>query len=170
MDKSKAEQIKEELEAKYDTFVEKFREIFQESKEKTKETMEKAMDKAREQLTQAGEFSSEQGKSFKEALWRDLKQASSQAKLFGEDAKEYLNPERIKTGALASLSALLHKAGNAVNFLIEKTDKDLIFKTGELTSAGSLTCLNCQKKIQLKKTGHVPPCPGCKGTEFKKGY
>ncbi len=170
MDKSKADQLKEQLEEKYDKFVEKFQQIFQESREKTTETMEKAMDKAHEQLTQAGEFTSEQGKTFKDSLMRDLKQATYQAKLFGEEAKEYLDPERLKTGALASLSNLLHKAGDALDFLKEKTDQVLIYKTGEITTAGSLTCLKCDKKLQLKKTGHVPPCPACKGTEFKKGY
>jgi len=170
MDKPKSEQLKKKLEENYDKFVEKFLEIFQESKEKTKEALDKALDKARDQMTQAGEFSTEQGKAFKESFLRDLKRASYNLKNIGGEAKEYLAPERIKTGAIASLSTLLHKAGEALNFFIEKTDKELIHKTGQVTSAGSLTCLKCKKKIHLKKTGHVPPCPACSGTEFKKGY
>lgn len=170
MDKEKTEQIKKQLEEKYDKFVERFQEIFQESREKTKEAMEKAMDKAREQLSQAGEFSSDQGKSFKRTLLKDLKETKSQMKMLGEDAKEFLNPTRLGNGALFTLSSLLHKLGDGLDFLTEKTDKAITYKTGEITSAGSLTCVQCESKMNLKKTGHVPPCPKCRGTEFKKGY
>ncbi|MBU0730953.1 MAG: zinc ribbon-containing protein [Proteobacteria bacterium] len=168
--KSNAENIKEQIAAKYDKFVDKFQEIFTQSKEKTKESMEKAMDVAREQLTKAGEFDLEQGKEFKDSLVRDLKETSYQIKLLGEDAKDYLDPARIGAGALATLSTLLHKAGSALDFLVEKTDKALTYKTGEVTSLGTFTCLKCEKKIHLKKTGHLPPCPGCSNTKFKKSY
>jgi len=170
MTKSKTEQIKEQLEAQYDKYAEKFREVYQNSKIKTSESMEKALDSAREQLTDAGEFSSEQGRAFKEFLRRDIEQTSIHIKQLGSDAKEYLNLSRLGVGALASLSLLLDKAEDAVSFLREKTDKVLIFKTGEITSAGSLTCMDCGKSMQLKKTGHIPPCPKCANTKFRKGY
>ena len=43
-------------------------------------------------------------------------------------------------------------------------------KTGEITSAGTLTCTACGQKVHLKSTGVVPPCPSCHATQFRKGY
>ncbi|MEW8087367.1 MAG: hypothetical protein AB2823_17535, partial [Candidatus Thiodiazotropha endolucinida] len=28
--------------------------------------------------------------------------------------------------------------------------------------------LGVHKEMHFKKTGHIPPCSGCKGTEFKR--
>ena len=52
----------------------------------------------------------------------------------------------------------------------EKTKETLTYKTGEMTSAGTLTCKACGQSMQLKHTGHVPPCSKCSGTLFSKGY
>ena len=52
----------------------------------------------------------------------------------------------------------------------EKLEVGLNFKTGEITTPGTLTCKKCEKKIKMYGTGHIPPCPECRGTEFHKGY
>ena len=88
----------------------------------------------------------------------------------GKETKDKLDPTRLGAGALASLSSLLHLAGDTFRELAAKTDQALTCKTGELTSAGGLTCEKCGKTIKLKKSGRIPPCPNCQGTNFKKGY
>ena len=129
-----------------------------------------ALEKAREQMTSLGEFSSEQGEVLKQYLARDLDQTISDAKQFGEEAKERLHPARLGAGALSSFAAVLELTGNALHTLGEKTKEQLTYKTGEMTSAGTLTCQKCGHQVQLKKTGHVPPCAKCNGTVFTKGF
>lgn len=156
--------------ALYDRFAEKSRELFETGQEKGHEAWEKAMELARQQLAGAGEFSAEQGEVFKQYLRRDLDQTLEDMQQLGVEAKERLNPARVGAGTLSSLSKLLHVTGNTLTRLSKKTEKALEYKTGEITMAGTLTCLKCGHKVQLKETSVVPSCPACQGNRFRKGY
>jgi len=154
----------------YDKLAERAQELFRTGKDKSAEAIEAAVEKARKQLTEAGLFSSERGKAFKEYLLKDLARLREFSRELGEEAKTRFEPVRLGSGALASLSSLLHSASETLQDWAKKTDQALSCRTGEVTSAGSLTCENCGKTINLKKSGRIPPCPECTGTHFKKGY
>lgn len=158
------------MSALYDRFAEKSHEIFELGQEKSHEAWEKAMELSRQQLTVAGEFSAEQGEVFKRYLRRDLEQTAKDMRQLGEEAKEHLNPARLGAGALSSLAKLLHTAGGVMTALSAKAEEALVYQTGEVTMAGTLTCSACGHKVQLKATGIVPACPACQGTRFRKGY
>lgn len=157
-------------EALYDRFAERARELFEAGQEKTREAMDKAMESARQQLAAAGEFSAEQGEAFKKFMQRDLEQTAEEMRAFGQDAKERLNPSRLGAGALSSIARALEAAGSALQNLSRKAEDALRFRTGEITAAGTLTCIKCGQTVQLKRSAHIPPCPSCHATEFRKGY
>lgn len=164
------DQDKSRLAEQYDKLASKFNELYLAGKERGRESMSVALDNAHEQLTALGEFSAEQGAELKQYLARDLDQTISDAQQLGEEAKERFHPARLGAGALSSLATVLELTGNALRSLSSKTKETLTYKTGEITSAGTLTCQACGQKVQLKKTGHVPPCPKCNGILFNKGY
>ncbi len=164
------DQDKDKLARQYDMLASKFHELYEAGKERGRESMSVALEKANEQMTALGEFSAEQGEILKQHLARDLDQTISHAQQLGEEAKERFNPARLGAGALASLSTVLQLAGDALRSMGDKTKEALTYKTGEMTTAGTLTCQACGQKVHLKKTGHVPPCPKCSGTLFYKGY
>lgn len=164
------DQDKANLTRKYDTLAQRFNELYSAGKERGRESMAVALEKAREQLTAAGEFSAEQGEDLKQYLARDLDQTIADARQLGEDAKERLHPARLGAGALASLASILDATGEALRSLSGKAREALVYKSGELTSAGTLTCQSCGQKVQFKATGHIPPCPKCNATVFSKGY
>lgn len=164
------DQDKSKMEELYDKLASKFNEHYMAGKERGRESMTVALNKAHEQLSALGEFSAEEGEKLKQYLSRDLDQTISDAQHLGEEAKERFHPARLGAGALSSLVAVLELTGNALRSLGDKAKETLSYKTGEMTSAGTLTCRECGQKVQLKKTGHVPPCPKCKGTIFNKGY
>ena len=165
------EQDKSRLAEQYDKLASKFNELYLAGKERGREAMSVALDKANEQLIELGEFGTEQGEELKQCLVRDLDQTISDAQHLGEEANERLHLARLGAGALSSLATVLELTGNALHSLSDKTKKTLTYKTGEMTSAGTLTCQACGQKIHLKKTGHVPPCPKCHGgTLFNKSY
>ncbi len=168
MELSKEEKAK--IAQQYDKLAGKFNEFYLSGKERGRESMAVALEKAREQLTAVGEFSAERGEELKNYLARDLDQTIDDAHKLGEEAKERLHPSRLGAGALASLATVLELTGNALHSLGEKTREKLTYKTGEMTSAGTLFCQSCGQAVHLKETGHVPPCPKCSGTLFSKGY
>ncbi len=151
----------------YDALAAKFRDLFEAGAEKSAEFAAVAMEKARQQLTAAGAFSEEQGKNLKAFMERDLYQMADAMR---HEAKEKLNPSRVSAGAMASLSSLLNLAGSALSSVAEKTQQALSCRSGEVTSAGTLTCVACKHELHFKKTGRVPPCPKCHATKFRKSY
>jgi len=165
-----SEQEKAKLAQQYDKLASKFNELYLAGKERGRESMTVALEKAHEQMTALGEFTAEHGAELKNYMARDLDQTLADAQQLGEEAKERLNPGRLGAGALASLAAVLESTGNALHALSEKTREKLTYKTGEITSAGTLTCQACGEAIHLKETGHIPPCPKCSATLFHKGY
>ena len=157
----------DEVADQYDQLAERFKELFESGAEKSSEFAATAMEKARQQLTAAGAFSEEQGKNLKVFLERDF---SQMAQTMRDGAKEKLNPSRVSVGALSSLYALLNAAGLALSSVAVRTQKALSCRSGEITSAGTLTCISCDHELHFKKTGRVPPCPKCHATEFRKSY
>jgi len=153
--------------AQYDALAAKFKEEFESATENTVEVTKKAMEKARKKLTEAGQFTEEKGEKLKAFLEHDLTRLAQE---MSKGAKAKLNPTRLGTGALASMSKLLHKTGLAISSFADKADASLACKSGEITSAGKLVCNDCGNAMNFKKTGRIPPCPKCHKTEFTKGY
>ena len=52
--------------------------------------------------------------------------------------------------------------------LLHRTDPSITFRTGDITSPGTLTCINCGWKVRLTRTTVLPPCPQCAETSFRK--
>ena len=164
------DQDKARLAQQYDKLASKFNELYLAGKARGRESMTEALDIAHKQMTALGEFSAEQGEELKKYLSRDLDQTISDAQQLGEEAKERFNPSRLGAGALSSIANVMEFTGNALRSLSEKTKETLTYKTGEMTSAGTLTCKACGQSMQLKHTGHVPHCSKCSGTLLSKGY
>jgi len=164
------EHIKTQVIEQYDKLANKFNELYFKGKARGYESMEVALEKANEHLTTIGEFSAEQGEELKKYLARDLDQTIESAHQLGEEAKVKLNPSRLSAGALASLVNVLELSTNALQKLTAKTKEQMTYSTGEVASAGTFTCQSCDQKLQLKATGHIPPCPKCHATHFTKGY
>jgi len=168
------DQEKEKLIEQYDAFAEKFKDIYLAGKDRSREAMTHALEKAHSDMSALGEFSVEQAETMKMYLARDLEQTISNAKDLGnmlsEETKKTLQPSRLGAGALSSLAYVLEHTSNALHSLMDKTVEALTYGTGEITSAGTLTCHECGYKMHFKKTGHIPPCPKCSGTLFQKGY
>ncbi|MEQ6289539.1 hypothetical protein ACFPAG_02815 [Vogesella sp. GCM10023246] len=156
--------------ASYDRFVAMSRELFEKGQERSSEAWEKSMELARQQLAKAGEFSAEQGELFKNYLRRDTAQTLRDLQQLGESTRDHLNPNRLGAGMLASLATLLHAAGSAMTTLSEKTEEMLEYRTGEITTAGTLTCKACGQKVHLTTTSMIPPCPSCHATLYRKSY
>ncbi len=151
----------------YDQLAARFKELFEAGAEKSSEFAQAALEKARQQLTAAGAFSEEKGQKLKGFMERDFTQPAGSMR---DEARERLNPARLGAGALASISSLLHAARSALSDVAGRAEKGLLCRSGEVTSAGTLTCISCGHDIHMKRTGRIPPCSKCHATEFKKSY
>ena len=51
----------------------------------------------------------------------------------------------------------------------EQAREASFYHTGEVTGPGTLVCAECGKELHFHKAGHIPPCPGCRGTRYRRG-
>lgn len=170
MEKNQENQAREQIESQYDRFVSQFRELLETSQAKGREALESSMAAARENMIAVGEISAEQGKLFSAYLKRDLAQTSKDMEHLGIEARERFHPARLGAGALAATAAAFRLLGQSLLTLSDKADEALVYHAGEITSAGTLTCLKCNAETLLKKTTVIAPCSACAGTIFKKSY
>lgn len=135
--------------------------------EEGKKTFEEALRKAKEELSAAGDFSREQADKLGEYVRRDLKENADKAK---EAVIKAVEPQRLAAGVQSAFTRILTTAAETLTELAEKSEKSLEFKTGEITSPGTLTCKECDAEMHMTKTTRIPPCPKCHKTVFRKSY
>lgn len=135
--------------------------------EEGKRTLDEALKKAKEELSKAGEFSGEQMDKVASYVKRDVAEQAGKA---SDAVKKAVDPHRVAAGAQSIFSRILTGAADALNDLAKKAEQATEFKTGEVTSAGTLTCKDCGAEMHLKTTGRIPPCPKCRKTTFRKSY
>lgn len=135
-----------------------------------KKTFEEAMKKAGDEFTSAGKFTREQADKVANFVRRDLSHLGDQADKAREAIKKAVDPHRVAAGAQSALARILASAAETLGEWAEKSEKQVEYKTGEVTSAGTLTCKACDNEIHLSNTGHIPPCPKCHKTVFRKSY
>lgn len=135
--------------------------------EEGKKTFDEALKKAKEELSAAGDFSREQVDKLGEYVRRDLKENADKAK---EAVKKAVEPQRVAAGVQSAFTRILTSAAETLTELAERSEKSLEFKTGEITSPGTLTCKDCDAEMHMTKTTRIPPCPKCHKTVFRKSY
>jgi hypothetical protein len=52
--------------------------------------------------------------------------------------------------------------------LLQRDHPALTFRSGDITTAGTLTCENCGWTLRATRTTLLPPCPQCAETTFRK--
>jgi len=135
-----------------------------------KKTLDEALKKAKDEIAAGGEYSKEKAEKVASYLRRDLAEVGKKALQARDAVLEAVEPRRVVAGMQSGLAKLLGTAADLLSELAGKSEQVLEFKTGEVTSPGTLTCKDCGKEMHIKTTGKIPPCPQCHKTVFRKSY
>lgn len=135
--------------------------------EEGKKSFDEALKRAKEELSSAGDFSRENVDKLGEYVRRDLKENAEKAT---EAVRKAIEPQRLAAGAQSAFSRILTSTAETLTELAQRSEKSLEYKTGEITSAGTLTCKECEAEMHMSKTTRIPPCPKCHKTIFRKSY
>lgn len=135
--------------------------------EEGKKTFDEALKRAKEELSSAGDFSRENVDKLGEYVRRDLKENAEKAT---EAVRKAIEPQRLAAGAQSAFSRILTSTAETLTELAQRSEKSLEYKTGEITSSGTLTCKGCESEMHMSKTTRIPPCPKCHKTIFRKSY
>lgn len=150
----------------YQKLADRAAEILQEGRK----TLDEALKKAGDEVTSGGEYTRDQAEKVGNFLRRDLTEVGKKAQQARDSVINAVEPHRLVAGMQSGLSRLLRTASDALNELAGKSEQVLEFKTGEVTSPGTLTCKGCGKEVHIKSTVKIPPCPACHKTIFSKSY
>ena len=135
-----------------------------------RKNLDEALKRAGDDLSSAGNFTREQAEKVSTFIKRDIQHVVDNAGKNSETVKEAVNPKRIAVGAQSIFSKILSNTAETLSGWAQKSEHNLEFKTGEITSPGSLTCKNCEEVIHMRKTAKIPPCPKCHKTVYRKSY
>ena len=150
----------------YQKMADRAAEILQEGRK----TLDEALKKAGDEISAGGEYTREQAEKIGQYLRRDLSEVGKKAQLARDSVIDAVEPRRVVAGVQSGLSRLLRTAADVLSELAGKSEQVLEFKTGEVTSPGTLTCKSCGKEMHFKSTVRIPPCPSCHSTFFRKSY
>lgn len=153
----------------YKNMVEHLRDLVDKAQE-IKPEMLHALENAKDKAVELGGLTREEAEKISDYIIRDLHDA---ADFIEENRAEFsdwisLEVDLIEDKILELLPPLIDETRLALEQLKHRAETMGEWHTGEIVSPGIFACSNCQKHLEMRKTGHIPPCPACKGTVFKR--
>ena len=163
---------REKLLTAYNTLRDAVRNVWHEAGEQALPNLRQALDKAAQNVSQLKELGREEMQTISEYLQRDIQDAAQMLSKNGHELSEWLefdlefaekrfgdwiaqvaDPTRLELEQLAERAQVLGE-----------------WHTGEITGSGILTCKTCGEQLHFDKASHIPPCPKCHATAFRKAY
>lgn len=156
----------------YEQMLNHARELLADAKEEITPRLEKALEAAKEKASELGELSVEEIDKISNYLRRDLYDV---ANFIAEDRGELrdwlrFDIEQVESRILESLSLLIDTTKVDIADFREQANRFGEWHTGEITGPGTLVCDACGEELHFHKTGHIPPCPKCKGSKYHRSF
>lgn len=155
----------------YEKMFETVAEDLQKAEEKTAPRLREFIAGAKEKLMAAGEVTAEEGEKLANYLERDLVDLAGAIAENGRELRDWLGFETavLEDYFLTMLKTAADKTEvEWLKLKMEAAAQRPKYKTGEVVAPGTFECVECGEQVHLKKAGHLPPCPKCAHTEFKR--
>lgn len=134
------------------------------------EKISKAIEHGQKVLRETGDHTQEQvnqlGKHLKKDLLSTFKTFEPPVKEFTESVGGLFDLWRDKSGVV--LTDLTRAVGDWSHQFSDKLDDMLLYHSGDMTHGGTFVCTDCGQTMNMKKPAHLPPCPKCHKTEFRR--
>lgn len=160
------EGMAEKLTAAYDRMLERTREAMS----RADKGLHEAVDTAMERATELGELTREEAELIRIYIMRDLEDAAAFVSKSGNELRDWLrfDLEVVEDTLLQMFSQMVDHTRVALDELQRRAEAMGEWRTGEITGIGTLECKSCGETLHFHQTGHIPPCPKCHGTRFRR--
>jgi predicted RNA-binding Zn-ribbon protein involved in translation (DUF1610 family) len=154
----------------YDTMLERVDEAMHRFEDRGVPALRRSIDQARERAVELGELSREEAERLGQYIQRDMEDAANFLADTGEEIRGWLGFDLrlVESKLLDLVSNVADQTSLQLRELREQARRADLYRTGEVTGPGTLVCTGCGKEMHFHKTGHIPPCPACKTTEFRR--
>ncbi len=162
----------EKLVEAYHKLLEALKSGWQETEKHALPPLKEGLETAKQKLSDWGEVTREELDDVADYLKRDLEDAADflneSGKEMGDWLKRDLEFAEIKAAELFATMADTTRV--ELDKLAERARKVGEWHTGEITGVGVLQCKECGELLHFEKPGHIPPCPKCRGTAYRKTF
>lgn len=165
-------QEKVKLNEAYHRLMETLRAIWKDAEEHGVPPLKEGLELSKQKLSDLGELTREELDHVAEYLHRDLNDAADFLEKSGKSIGDWVKRDlEFAEYKFAELFADLAETTRS------KLDEFAIrarmvgeWHTGEITGVGILECKSCGEKLHFRTAGHIPPCPKCQGTVYRKSF
>lgn len=161
---------KQRLNQAYQHLMQALKEIWEDAENRTIPPLKEGLELSKQKLSDLGELSKEELNTVAGYLQRDLDDAAGflqqSGKTIGNWVKRDLEFAEYKFAEL--FADLAETTRSKLDEFAERARQVGEWHTGEITGVGILECKSCGEKIHFKTAGHIPPCPKCQGTVYRK--
>jgi len=154
----------------YERMLERAKQFLTETGREVTPKLQEALNAAKEKASQLGELSAEEAEKIADYLKRDLHAA---AEFLAEDRGELrdwlrFDIQQMESRIAGALALLVDRTKIELAELEQRAQRTGEWHTGEITGPGTLICNNCGEELHYEKPGHIPPCPKCRGTVYRR--
>lgn len=158
--------VAKKLSEAYDMMLLRTRETMDKAEKNLGEALEMAMQKA----SDLGELTREEADLIGIYITRDLEDAAQFVDKSGHELRDWLRFDLnvVENALLDIFSNMVDHTREALDEIQERANAIGEWHTGEVTGIGTLQCKSCGEEMHFHKTSHIPPCPKCHGTKFRR--
>ena len=160
----------ERLTAAYEQMLKRVNSAIEHAEESTIPTLKHNIEQAREKAVELGELTREEAEKVAGYIERDMEDVAHFMSETGEQLSDWwqFESELIEDRLLDAFSNVADQTSLQLAKLAEQAKQASLYHTGEVTGPGTLVCTKCGKEIHFHKAGHIPPCPKCRHTEYRR--
>lgn len=156
--------------AAYEAMLERVHEAAESAEKKTVPWLRETLSSARDRAVELGELTREEAERVSRYVERDLHEAASFIADTGQEFRDWLSFDwqLMQNRMLDMFAGMADQTSAALKGFADQAREASWYHTGEITAPGVLECVACGEQLHFEKTGHIPPCPKCKETRFRR--
>jgi hypothetical protein len=169
MNANDPERTLDRLVAAYEKMLERLHETLERAESRLP-TWKQNLEQAREKAVELGELTREEAEKVASYLERDMHDAAAYLGDTGRQLRDWwqFDWKQVEQRMLEMFAGVADQTRLQLHEMTENLRRAQLYHTGEVTGPGTLVCAGCGKELHFRKPGHIPPCTGCRGTEFRR--
>ncbi|MDH5393021.1 MAG: zinc ribbon-containing protein [Gammaproteobacteria bacterium] len=162
--------LRDKFEDAYEHMLEVAKEFVVNAREHSGPVIKQALKEAREKVSDITELTTEEIDKLSSYIEKDLTEAAGFMQEQEKELADWLRLDilLIEKYLLEKFASLADRTRIELEQWSINADVNGEWHTGEMISMGVLRCEACGEEVHFKKPGHIPPCPKCNATVYKR--
>jgi hypothetical protein len=158
------------LVAAYEAMLQRVHEAADTAESKTVPWLRETLANARERAVELEELTREEAERVSDYVERDLHDAATFIADSGQEFRDWVSFDwqLMQNRMLEMFAGMADQTSVALRQFADQARDASLYRTGDITAPGQFECVECGEALKLRKTGHLPPCPKCQGTGFRR--